>query len=605
MDFDIDAARKAGYSDQEIADHLSQVANFDAGKARQSGYSDQEIIQHLSQPQVAVANPPVAPTEPQAPSMTDQLTRQLGLTARDLVEGPAKLVGTVTDPFGRFAAQLMGQPYKPLAGYASEAATAAGLPQPKPGLETGVNLVAQGLVGGAGAGAAVRGVGALTNTPELVNAGNQLIQGGQGFKNLIASNATLGAQQALTEANAANATPSQQIAETGAGILGGELGGTIGAGIPAVAGRIVQPVVSALGPEATRLAQLAESKFGIPLTAAQKTGSDFLNTFNSWLRESPIAGKQEEAALEAQKASFNRAVLQKIGVDAESATPEVMGKAKQAIGNVFNDVASRNAIQMDPQLAQSISDIHQNASKEMLDAPFKVLTNTLQEISDKATDGSLSGKLYQNIKSRLDRLSNNPDPSLGEYARQVRTALDDGLQRSVDASGNAEDYNALLQARQQWGAMRTIQGTINQQGDISGPKLWQALRTKAGGSQAIYGAGDQDLVDLAKIGSQFVGDKVANSKTAARGALTLAAMTAGGALGSEEGGNHPGLGALIGAGLAPSVARFALRNPAVESYLVNGIPAARRAFGAIPPNNLAQLVGVPAGVQTANAVTIP
>lgn len=46
--FDVIGAKKAGYSDAEIADHLAEVGKFDAESARKSGYSDEEIIKHLS-----------------------------------------------------------------------------------------------------------------------------------------------------------------------------------------------------------------------------------------------------------------------------------------------------------------------------------------------------------------------------------------------------------------------------------------------------------------------------------------------------------------------------------------------------------------------------
>lgn len=48
MAFDIEGARKAGYSDTEIADHLATENKFDAAGARKSGYGDAEIISHLS-----------------------------------------------------------------------------------------------------------------------------------------------------------------------------------------------------------------------------------------------------------------------------------------------------------------------------------------------------------------------------------------------------------------------------------------------------------------------------------------------------------------------------------------------------------------------------
>lgn len=48
--FDINGARKAGYSDAEIADHLASQSNFDAVAARKAGYGDSAIISHLATP---------------------------------------------------------------------------------------------------------------------------------------------------------------------------------------------------------------------------------------------------------------------------------------------------------------------------------------------------------------------------------------------------------------------------------------------------------------------------------------------------------------------------------------------------------------------------
>lgn len=48
MGFDIEGARKAGYSESEIVDHLAQQSKFDAGQARKAGYSDAEILSHFA-----------------------------------------------------------------------------------------------------------------------------------------------------------------------------------------------------------------------------------------------------------------------------------------------------------------------------------------------------------------------------------------------------------------------------------------------------------------------------------------------------------------------------------------------------------------------------
>src|SRR5664280_1872966 len=57
--FDVDGARKAGYSDDEILSHLSQGSNFDVQGALGSGYAKGDVIDHLS-------------SRPPAPAQTSQ-----------------------------------------------------------------------------------------------------------------------------------------------------------------------------------------------------------------------------------------------------------------------------------------------------------------------------------------------------------------------------------------------------------------------------------------------------------------------------------------------------------------------------------------------------
>src|SRR5215469_11882819 len=66
--FDVDAARQAGYSDDEILQHLTSTRNFDVNGALKAGYSKQDIIQHL-----ATASAPAA-SKPQGVQMPSQTT---------------------------------------------------------------------------------------------------------------------------------------------------------------------------------------------------------------------------------------------------------------------------------------------------------------------------------------------------------------------------------------------------------------------------------------------------------------------------------------------------------------------------------------------------
>jgi hypothetical protein len=63
-DFDIDGARKAGYSDAEIADYIGKQRNFDVAAARKAGYSDADLLDHFTGAIRATPTPEPAAREP-------------------------------------------------------------------------------------------------------------------------------------------------------------------------------------------------------------------------------------------------------------------------------------------------------------------------------------------------------------------------------------------------------------------------------------------------------------------------------------------------------------------------------------------------------------
>ena len=68
--FDVAGARQAGYSDDEILQHLGQTGKFDVAGAMKSGYQPQEILGHFQQKQIGdQANAAIAGvTRPAPPS---------------------------------------------------------------------------------------------------------------------------------------------------------------------------------------------------------------------------------------------------------------------------------------------------------------------------------------------------------------------------------------------------------------------------------------------------------------------------------------------------------------------------------------------------------
>lgn len=128
MSFDIEGARKAGYSDAEISDYIAKDTGFDVAGARKAGYSDAEILKYVAAPAPAPA-PAAAPVESKAapaeePSIYDRLAQAYQMNAKPYEPGTfmkslGHTVGT-TVPSIVQGAKLAVQGKEPTAGQVAE-----------------------------------------------------------------------------------------------------------------------------------------------------------------------------------------------------------------------------------------------------------------------------------------------------------------------------------------------------------------------------------------------------------------------------------------------------------------------------------------------------
>lgn len=90
MAFDYEGAKKEGYSDSEIIEHLSKKKGFKLDGARKEGYSDQEILQHLLGGEKKSKSLLSEPT-----STAGKYGQMLGAIPETLVRGAGEMLGTI------------------------------------------------------------------------------------------------------------------------------------------------------------------------------------------------------------------------------------------------------------------------------------------------------------------------------------------------------------------------------------------------------------------------------------------------------------------------------------------------------------------------------
>jgi len=368
----------------------------------------------------------------------------------------------------------------------------------------------------------------------------------------------------------------QRVESAGESGKWGALAGGVAPPAISVAASAVRRAITPLTttPARQQLVDILASE-GVGLTAGQQTGSKALR-----YAESQIGGSRAAEAMERQAEEFTSAALQRAGINARRATPDVLDAAFARIGGEFDRLAANNQLRPDQQLVtdlRSVLDDYRQLVPESARAP--IVENTIGDLVGSFRSGPLDGAAYQSLRSRLDRAARSAgrDPELSGTLRDLRAVLDDGMERSIQTT-NPGDAGAWQNVRREYRNMLVLEraatsaGENAAQGLISPSALRNAAVAKHG--RRAYARGSGDFADLARAGEGTM-KALPDSGTASRikadglGGGLLSAL--GGAGGYAMGDASTAIiGALMGSQV-PRIAGRALMSEPVQRYLANRV----------------------------------
>lgn len=354
-------------------------------------------------------------------------------------------------------------------------------------------------------------------------------------------------------------------AQTGAAV-----GGAIGLLSPlAVAGiqRAISP--NSIAPERQAAADVLRRE-GVMPTAGQVTGSNRLKYL-----ESEMGGARIADMLDDQAEAFTDAAMRRAGGSGR-ATPDNIRDLSARLAQGFDDISARNTMVADGPLLGDLVGTLQEYGRVLPTEQRQILGNIASDIGERiqAGGGSMSGRDYQTIRSRLTTRAHNARGSDNELAsayRGLRDALDGAMERSI----NPADAGAWGELRRQYGNMKVLERAATGGGENSALGLISPAQLRVAatsGNRGAYARGEGDFADLSRAGNALL-TPLPNSGTASRlsarnlGASIATLLGAGG--GSTVGG-APGaiVGALLGS-VAPAAAGRAMLSGPVQRYLTN------------------------------------
>jgi hypothetical protein len=266
-----------------------------------------------------------------------------------------------------------------------------------------------------------------------------------------------------------------------------------------------------VSPETAALANLAQS-YDVDIRPGQISGSRFIKQADSTVQSIPFSGMRDAA--DQQQGQFNRAVSHTFGEDADKVTPDVLSNAGTRIGGVMEDVENRNNVTLDQTTMGNLAQIEANAHASLTDPEYQVVKRQLDNVINNVQPGNsaISGVTYGNLihkGSPLDAMIGSKNANLSNIGGDIRGALQDSLQRSL----NGSDLQAYQLARTQWKAMKTVEPLTGRADVVGGPSVAEGdiipsqLRGAVNRSYpnfATAAPGDIPLNDLAKVGQRFL-----------------------------------------------------------------------------------------------------
>lgn len=295
------------------------------------------------------------------------------------------------------------------------------------------------------------------------------------------------------------------------------LAGALAGGLPAMArsaGGLVSKSLAntlsqSIAPEDAALVAKYE-QMGGHLRPGQYSPSNFMRQGDAVMADSPwpraagFAADSPHAVLPSQQADeFNGMLAKTFGEDAPRITDDVIRRAGQRIGNIYETVLPRNSIKGSDDLTAALGKVEGNVQQAApaMNAPDVVrIQSVLESIRRQITEGGIPGKVYQAYRQRggiLDELAGSTSPVLQKAGTDIRHAMDDAFAAQADQN----DAAALMQAKQQYRALETIKPLAAKApaGNIN-PGLVMGAVNREFGSPASAG----DLGTLARVGTAFL-----------------------------------------------------------------------------------------------------
>lgn len=289
---------------------------------------------------------------------------------------------------------------------------------------------------------------------------------------------------------------------------GAVVSAALGAAVP-IAGAALKSIPKPnISPAIKELAATAKNKFGIDLALDQISPTNVRSTVQKISQNIPGSGV--EAFQEKQATQWMRGVAKTLGEDSDNLAPEVITNYLKRASDDFSAPLAGKTIKFSQKDINGLADITASAGKKVSSNLADVVKNNVDDVLKNLSEFKVGnggvrevpGERLASLRSQLVQ----DLPSIEGGARQQVAKIIDKLDEVIDTHLSPEEIQQLSNARLQWRNFRTLEPLLEKStdGTINPTQLMQKVASSKYIKAARKKVGEDDLVDLAKIGKQFL-----------------------------------------------------------------------------------------------------
>jgi hypothetical protein len=291
---------------------------------------------------------------------------------------------------------------------------------------------------------------------------------------------------------------------------------------------LTQPPVTPMPPQDVRMGNVARlERAGVPVSPGQRSGAPLTQTVESVMKYLPPSAPRSARFMDDQMRSYTKALLSHAGINADTATPDVLSTAQRRFGDIYNDLEQSTVLggpdeKMIDDLARAEQIVGQGAPQNIKDSFIGYRDAVLNWASGTPRQGQTFKGLAEDLGAEIRKAERSNEAGSVKNAQALIT-LRNALFGLVERQASPELANAWRQANREYAIFKAIEDSMLDPSQVTlntgfvNPRKIGNIQMKLRSDEWTQGDEDADsFTNLVKAGMALIPDPIPNSGTAQR-----------------------------------------------------------------------------------------